>query len=270
MSALIGGLFQRPHTHCCAPESTDKNICVEWNKLKHHFSPTSQRQIALMPMKEEIWAYFDGHLVWVHKLSILVLLDHICICSPHRHCLWKEILQSDLRPLLLKNRLSFIRSHRCIYCIRHQTDRDVLLTSIIDAIPSPSPLLLPLAAKLSSRPSQMQASRFNTAHLVLGFVLLSSSCLFDQVTGGTFSLSSERSFKPSSCPSGRPHRRSRSSSCLTWWIYFWKTFSQKNRETNPRLVLHLSVAYLFACGSNQNYPLIDYLQGSEQRRRKTS
>lgn len=43
---------------------------------------------------------------------------------------------------------------------------------------------------------------------------------------------------------------------------------QKSRnKTNPGLFPRLFMAYLSACGSHQNYPLIDYLQGTDQRKK---
>lgn len=47
--------------------------------------------------------------------------------------------------------------------------------------------------------------------------------------------------------------------CGTWMVIWWRA-----KWENPQTFLVLPMADLSACGSNQNYPLIDYLQGSRK------
>lgn len=153
------------------------------------------------------------------ELGIDVLVHHIPVLfsdsvsskrfcdETHGHCCSKTDHLSDSRKDL------FI-----VFTIRQIEMR--LFTSIIDTISSPSPRL-PLTAKLFFRPFPNAGLSVLHSRFSLGFMLLSTSCLFDQVTQAHFIfVALKAQCGPLAVPSTQC---SRSSSCFTSWIYFWKT-----------------------------------------------
>lgn len=96
-------------------------------------------------------------------------------------------MQSDLQQLLLDNRQSFICLHGYISCIHEHPDVDVTLTSTIAAISSLSSLLS-LITKLFSWPFPSAGIPVSYGSFSFGFVLLSTSFMFDQVTQAHFTV----------------------------------------------------------------------------------